>query len=293
MTRAEIERLVYENANSVKNRLSALIGGRHYCEDLVEAMEYTCLGNGKYVRSFLVNGFCRACLGKEEDSLDFAAAVEMIHAYSLIHDDLPCMDNDDMRRGKPSSHKVFGEAVALLAGDGLLTRAFEVVANAKLPDNSIVKAVSALSRYAGPDGMVGGQMLDLADINQNSVLYTLERIYEGKTCGLFKASCLLGVYASGGGEREENAALEYGRALGMAFQIIDDILDVTGDLETIGKKPGSDVSNGKTTVCTLFGVEKAKEIAADYCAIAESCASEFNDGGVLLAFAQYLLDRTK
>ena len=155
MTNAELEKLISENASKVKERLSLLVGGRHYCEDLVEAMEYTCLGNGKHIRSFLAMQFCSACGGNEDDALDFAAAVEMIHAYSLIHDDLPCMDNDDMRRGKPSNHKVFGDALALLAGDGLLTRAFEVIANAKLSPDKNIKAVGVLARFSGPDGMVG------------------------------------------------------------------------------------------------------------------------------------------
>lgn len=230
---------------------------------LFEAMRYSLLAGGKRIRPVLVLEFCRLCGGTWEHALDFAAAIEMVHTYSLIHDDLPCMDNDDMRRGKPSCHKAFGEATALLAGDALLTKAFEMLSKAELPPERIVKAAAILSRCAGIDGMIGGQAVDLLNEVQAPDFSTLELTCRLKTAALLQAACLLGTAAAGSDQMADKAR-EYGLNLGLAFQIVDDILDVTGDSALLGKPVGSDAENGKTTFVTLCGLEKARELAEKY-----------------------------
>lgn len=183
----------------------------------------------------------------------------MIHTYSLIHDDLPAMDDDDLRRGRPTNHKVYGEATAILAGDGLLTAAFGVLTQAELPAERVVEAVSCLSREAGPEGMVGGQVLDMAGEGRALTRGELEQLQQLKTGALISAAAELGCIAAGGTEEQRCAVREYARCIGRAFQIQDDILDVTGDQEVLGKEAGSDEKNQKTTYVTLEGLEKAKK----------------------------------
>ncbi len=228
-----------------------------------EAMAYSLEAGGKRLRPMLALEFCRLAGGEPEKAMPFACAVEMIHTYSLIHDDLPCMDNDDMRRGKPSCHKAFGEATALLAGDALLTKAFEMLSKAELPPERIVKAAAILSRCAGIDGMIGGQAVDLLNEAQAPDFDTLELTCRLKTAALLQAACLLGTAAAGNDQMADKAR-EYGLNLGLAFQIVDDILDVTGDSALLGKPVGSDAENGKTTFVTLCGLEKARELAEKY-----------------------------
>lgn len=231
-----------------------------------QAMLYSISAGGKRLRPMLTLELCRACGGTVEQAVPFACAVEMIHCYSLIHDDLPCMDDDDLRRGKPSCHIKFGEANALLAGDALLTLAFEVIASA--PEKSGVKADSALkaslllSRRAGVEGMVGGQVIDLMEEGNAIDAQTLELLQLKKTSALLCAAVGLGCIAAGlsSGESYENA-VAYAAELGLAFQIVDDILDVTGDEKTLGKPIGSDAENQKTTYVSLYGIEKARELA--------------------------------
>lgn len=228
-----------------------------------EAMAYSLEAGGKRLRPMLVLEFCRLAGGDVEKAMPFACAVEMIHTYSLIHDDLPCMDNDDMRRGKPSCHKAFGEATALLAGDALLTKAFEILTKAELPPERIVRAAAILSRCAGIDGMIGGQAVDLLNEVQAPDFSTLELTCRLKTAALLQAACLLGTAAAGNDQMADKAR-EYGLNLGLAFQIVDDILDVTGDSALLGKPVGSDAENGKTTFVTLCGLQKARELAERY-----------------------------
>ena len=228
-----------------------------------EAMAYSLEAGGKRLRPMLALEFCRLAGGELEKAMPFACAVEMIHTYSLIHDDLPCMDNDDMRRGKPSCHKAFGEATALLAGDALLTKAFEMLSKAELPPERIVKAAAILSRCAGIDGMIGGQAVDLLNEAQAPDFDILELTCRLKTAALLQAACLLGTAAAGNDQMTDKAR-EYGLNLGLAFQIVDDILDVTGDSALLGKPVGSDAENGKTTFVTLCGLEKARELAEKY-----------------------------
>lgn len=258
---------------------------------VAEAMAYSAEAGGKRLRPMLVLEFCRLVGGDPAKALPFACAVEMIHTYSLIHDDLPCMDNDDLRRGRPSCHKQFGEATALLAGDGLLTKAFGVLAEAELPAETVAAAVRTLSAFAGPEGMVAGQMIDLINEKTPPAASVLELTYRLKTSALLQASCRLGVLAGGGTEVQVQQAGEYAYHLGMAFQIIDDILDVTGDTAVLGKPVGSDASNGKVTFVTLQGLDGARRLAAQYSRNALQALSAFAGSEELSAMTEQLLSR--
>ena len=261
-------------------------------DKVTEAMRYSIENGGKRIRPALVMAFCEACGGDAEKALPFAAAVEMIHTYSLIHDDLPCMDDDDMRRGKPSCHIEFGEEYALLAGDGLLTLAFETLGKAELSPEKIVKAVTVLSKCAGHKGMVEGQTLDLLSEGKRIDLSKLRRIHELKTVEMIKASCLLGCIAAGADKEYLEAAEKYAYGIGLSFQIIDDILDVTSDEQTLGKPIGSDAEREKDTYVTLLGLEEAKKEAEKYTDEAVEALSVFGDKGEgLRALARSLVDR--
>lgn len=225
---------------------------------LYESMRYSLLAGGKRLRPVLTQAFCELCGGQAREALPFAAAVEMIHTYSLIHDDLPCMDNDDYRRGKPTNHKLYGEALAVLAGDGLLTHAFQRLTMADLPPERILKAVRVLSACAGEDGMVGGQVLDMAAEERKCTPSEVYAIQSRKTGALISAACQLGVLAAGGNEDQLNAALTYAEALGLAFQIRDDILDVVGDPTLLGKATGAD--GNKNTFVRIHGIETCEKM---------------------------------
>lgn len=231
---------------------------------VLDGMRYSLQAGGKRIRPMLVLEFCRICGGAPEQALPFAAAIEAVHSYSLIHDDLPCMDDDDFRRGKPSCHKAFGEANALLAGDGLLTLAFSLLSRAELPSERVLSAVRVLSEQAGVMGMIGGQVIDLESEGKPTDAETVRLTYELKTGALLKAACLLGCIAGGAGETECSAAAEYATALGFAFQIVDDILDIEGDKDALGKPIGSDQQNSKSTYVSLYGLPSAKQDAKAY-----------------------------
>lgn len=229
---------------------------------LFEAMKYTTMAGGKRIRAFLVTMFARLTGGDVKSALPFACALEMIHAYSLIHDDLPCMDDDDLRRGKPSNHIVFGEANALLAGDALLTYAFQICSeNAHVSPKLAVKAISVLSSCAGPCGMVGGQVLDLEGEKRKLDKNELSHVHKLKTGALIKAAASLGCCTSENGLEFIESAAKYGENLGLAFQIIDDILDVTGDEATLGKPIGSDGDQNKTTYLDYMPISDAYSYA--------------------------------
>lgn len=224
-----------------------------------QAMKYSLLSGGKRIRPILLLEFYALCGGKGDSALNFAAALEMIHTYSLIHDDLPCMDNDDMRRGRPSCHKAFGEDTALLAGDALLTLAFKTAAETDgIPADRVLKAIAVLAENAGISGMVGGQVEDLAFEKSGATIEQLRGMYLKKTSCLLSAGAVCGSILAGADERELKYAAEYAEKLGLAFQIIDDILDCTSDEKTLGKPIGSDEKNGKTTYVTLLGIDGAK-----------------------------------
>lgn len=223
-------------------------------EGLAEAMRYSLLAGGKRIRPMLVLEFCRISGGEINAALPVACAIEMLHTYSLIHDDLPCMDNDDLRRGKPSNHKVFGESTATLAGDALQALAFETVLSADIPTPCALKCAKLLANAAGHEGICGGQELDLAWEGRALSASELEEIYLRKTSALIRAACLMGVAAAGGTKEQEEAAIGYADNFGIAFQIRDDMLDVVGDEETFGKPIGSDRGEGKTTFVDILGL---------------------------------------
>ncbi len=245
--------------NELSKRLYKVENGQDYVRD---AMNYSLSNGGKRIRPILVLEFCRLCGGNIDDAMNFACAIEMIHTYSLIHDDLPCMDNDDFRRGKPSCHKAYGEEYALLAGDGLLTLAFETAlldGNGVLPENKI-RAVRTLASLAGIGGMVGGQVLDLQAEKTAPDYDKIKTIDSLKTGALIKAAVLLGCFAANvTDEAKLAAAQKYAECIGFAFQIVDDILDVTSDTETLGKPVGSDIKNEKVTYVSLLGIEASKQ----------------------------------
>ena len=258
-------------------------------KELFEAMRYSLLAGGKRLRAVLCLAFCELCGGKTEDALEFAAALEMVHCYSLIHDDLPCMDNDDFRRGKPTNHRVYGEAKAILAGDALLTAAFSSLAEAKLPAERIVKAVQVLSYCSGEMGMVGGQILDMDAEQRPCTAQDVIDIQSRKTGALICAACRLGVIAAGGTELQEASAENYGKALGLAFQIRDDILDVVGSAEKLGKAIGTDTN--KNTFVRIYGVDRCKEMVAEESRKAMEALTSFQANEFLCALALELEKR--
>ena len=278
--------------------IDAYLGGcfseRSLAQDrLFESMRYSLLSGGKRIRPVLTLEFCRLCGGDTDAAMPFASGVEMIHTYSLIHDDLPCMDNDDLRRGRPTNHRAFGEAPALLAGDALLTAAFSEVASAPLAPERVVRAVQVLSKAAGPYGMVGGQMMDLEGEDRALSAEYITAIHHHKTGDMIEAACRLGVIAAGGSEEQERAAAAYARSLGLAFQIRDDMLDVIGDEEKTGKPAGSDSANGKSTFASLYGIPACGEMVHRETERAKAALSVFSGAVFLSDLADYLADREK
>ena len=263
--------------------------------DLYDAMNYSLLSGGKRLRPVLTLECCKLCGGTEAAALSFACAVEMIHTYSLIHDDLPCMDNDDLRRGRPTNHKVYGEATAVLAGDGLLTAAFETAASAadRLSAPQVVEAVEVLSRAAGPAGMVGGQVLDLAGEGYALSEEELTQIHDLKTGAMMTAAAELGCIAAGASREERRAVREFAVHLGLAFQIRDDMLDVEGDGSALGKPIGSDAANEKNTFVTVKGLDACREEVARLTECAVSALAHFPGGEFLIWLARKLAEREK
>lgn len=265
---------------------------------LFNAMRYSLLAGGKRIRPILVLEFCRACGGEKTAALPFACAIEMIHTYSLIHDDLPCMDDDDMRRGRPSNHKVFGEDIALLAGDALLTMAFEVMLRKETvePVGALraAQAAGVLAIAAGARGMVGGQVIDLMSEGRAISIDTLKTMDECKTGALIVAAAKMGCVLGGASQEQLIAAENYAKAIGLAFQIVDDILDVTSDTQTLGKPVGSDVGNDKSTYVSLMGLENAGKAAEELTRAAVSALDCFGqEAEYLIQLAQELASRKK
>lgn len=231
---------------------------------VLEAMNYSLCGGGKRIRGVLVLAFHEACGGTIADALPFACAVEMIHAYSLIHDDLPCMDDDNLRRGKPACHIQFGEAMALLAGDGLLTHAFAVAADSPhLPPHLIVQGVKELAQGAGARGMLGGQVIDIRSEGKTIEPALLDTLHLMKTGAMIRSSARVGCIIAGADRDIILRADRYARSIGLAFQIVDDILDVTAPSEKLGKPTYSDTKNNKTTYATLYGIERSRELVRE------------------------------
>lgn len=274
----------------IEARLNALLGTENSAS---EAARYSLLSGGKRIRPILLLEFYALCGGEGDSALEFAAALEMIHTYSLIHDDLPCMDNDAMRRGRPSCHMAYGENTALLAGDTLLTLAFKTAAEAReLPAERVLRATALLAEKSGVNGMIGGQVEDLSFENRTVGLTELRGMYLKKTAFLLQAAAMCGCILAGAAEKEITLAGDYAENLGLAFQIIDDILDCTADEGLLGKPVGSDERNGKTTFVTLLGLDGARECAAELSKKALAALDGFcGDSTALRELTADLLDR--
>ena len=257
---------------------------------LFDAMEYSLLAGGKRLRPILAFDFCRMCGGDWHDAAPLAAAVEMIHTYSLIHDDLPAMDNDDYRRGRPTNHKVYGEAMAILAGDALLTDAFMVASTAKLSDPADLSTVIALlAECAGSLGMVGGQVLDILAEERELTAQEVLDIQNRKTGRLISAACALGAIAGGASEAQFQAACQFAAGLGLAFQIRDDMLDVIGTQAEMGKGVGTD--SAKNTFVRLYGLEKCEELVGKYTNYAIEALDAFENTEYMITLARHLTSR--
>lgn len=258
-----------------------------------EAMCYSTSAGGKRIRPVLMLEFCRVFGGNTEQVMGFACALEMIHTYSLIHDDLPCMDNDDFRRGKPSCHKQFGEANALLAGDGLLTKAFEVAASSPelgLSAEKTVKGMLLLAKHAGINGMIGGQVIDLSSEGKTISGELLTQMHSLKTGALIKAACEIGALSALGSIPD--FVTTYAENLGLAFQAVDDILDVKGTAEELGKPIGSDLNSQKSTYVSLYGLQTAVQKAEAFTDLAKSALQMVPQNEFLVNLTDHLLKRT-
>ncbi|MEK7858990.1 MAG: polyprenyl synthetase family protein [Elusimicrobiota bacterium] len=305
--KASLRRHVESRSAAVEKTMAGLLRRKDQePETIRKAMSYSLFAGGKRLRPVLVMAAAECCGLPGRKVLKTAAALEMIHTYSLIHDDLPAMDDDDLRRGKPTNHKVFGEAMAILAGDGLLTYAFEVAAeNAAalgLPARAASELVRVIARGAGTRGMVGGQVADLEaeeslprhrNLKDKALGRALEAIHLRKTAALIMASLDAGAVAAGGTQAQRAALRQYGRAIGLAFQIADDVLDVIGDKKKMGKK-GSDAQNAKLTYASLYGVEKAQAQARSLIGLAHRRLRPFGARARMLhELADYIITRDK
>ncbi len=279
----------------IEKELKKFFSGRQMSFDgLLEAMDYSLMAGGKRIRPMLVLEFCRITGGSIEDALPVACAIEMLHTYSLIHDDLPCMDNDDLRRGRPTNHKVFGECTATLAGDALQAEAFGTILRCPLDAKRRADCAEILAGAAGIDGICGGQYLDM--IGEGKILTEdeLNDINTRKTGAMIVAACQMGVAAAGGSEKQLEAAGHFGAAIGAAFQIRDDILDVTSTNEVLGKPVGSDAGEQKNTYMALYGEEKCSSMIDRLTDLAKQLlAEEFEDTGFLFALADSLAKRDR
>lgn len=290
-----------ENGEAVTKRLTEYMTRFDPSADqgaLSTAMSYSLIAGGKAVRPFLAVEFSKLFGGDEDVALSFGCGVEMMHASSLIHDDLPAMDNDDIRRGKPSCHKAFGEYTAILAGDSLLLTALEILASENIPASIGAEAVRLLAKCGGPLGMMGGQQLDLEyEARKPVTVDMLTNMCLHKTGAIITGACLLGVLSAKDRlgkedyERACDAARCYGESLGLAFQIYDDVLDVIGDEKTLGKPVGSDAKEGKTTFASLLGIEGATRLYKEYTDRAIEAVSHFEGHETLEALAHFLINR--
>lgn len=288
----EFKREIDEKVKLVEDALKIYLKSADNPQKAIyDAMEYSLMAGGKRLRPVIMLMVSDMCGGKYERVLPFAAAMEMIHTYSLIHDDLPAMDNDDLRRGKPTNHKVFGEDMAILAGDALLNRAMETALLAEVPDDVKVRALKVLFHSTGTEGMIGGQVIDIK--NTKHTHEELLNLHLLKTGAIIRSSGVLGGILSGADDSEIDAIDYFCKNLGIAFQIQDDLLDVLGNESELGKPVGSDMDNEKTTYVTLFGVEKSKELVKDYTDKAkEKLVEKFGDkASKLLQLADFLVGR--
>lgn len=310
MQSAEVQTMLARRGALVEDWLKTCLAPIAMRERLREAMNYSLLAGGKRLRPVICLSTAALFGQSEKTVVPFAAALEMIHTYSLIHDDLPAMDDDDLRRGKPSCHKAFDEATAILAGDALLTDAFGFMASvgltslrsdhdsehAGIPADRVLCALAEVAAAAGASGMVGGQILDMECTGANDTsLSTLQQLHALKTGAMFRVACVSGGLLAGAPPDGLSALISYGKALGAAFQIVDDILDTTGDTATLGKPVGSDVDMGKTTYPSLLGLERSRELAQELAQQAVNSLGAFDssDAAFLRGLAIMLVDRKK
>ena len=261
----EFKDVLKEKINYIETLLNEYMPKEEgYQQTVIQAMNYSLKAGGKRLRPILTLESCKIVGGKEEDAIPFAVAIEMIHTYSLIHDDLPALDNDDLRRGKPTNHKVFGEAMATLAGDALLNHAFEIMLSSsidKKDSNKYLKAINEVAKHAGIYGMIGGQVVDVESENKIIDKDKLDFIHLNKTAAMIIGCMRAGAIIGGASEEELEKVTKYGKNIGLSFQIVDDILDITGDEAKLGKPIGSDIENSKSTYPSLLGLEKSRQIA--------------------------------
>lgn len=295
MRLSEIEELIHQKAEIINKQIDAVFSGTEsVAGTLKEAMEYTLFSGGKRIRPVLTLMTAEMLSGNLQAACRTGVALEFIHSYSLIHDDLPVMDDDDYRRGKPANHKVFGPGIAVLAGDGLLTRAFEVLSDIDLEPEVVLAIVRLTATAAGDGGMVGGQVLDLEAEDREIGLEELQRIHRNKTGALFRAAVLAGALCSGAGKEQLAALEDFADNLGLLFQVVDDILDETGDSEKLGKEAGSDRKRGKATYVSLLGLEGARRQAEELATGAREALLTFGDeAGDLCRLVDFVLERER
>lgn len=290
---------IHEYQDNIHNTLHSFTKSKEfYKKEVMQAMEYSILSPGKRIRPILVLEFCKMCGGDFNQYYELACCIELIHCFSLIHDDLPCMDDDDYRRGQPSCHKKFGEAEALLAGDALNTLPFEIISNVykqgKICAEKAIKLVGEISKATGINGMIGGQAFDMYSVKMKHFnAQNLNLLHDLKTCQLLEASCAMGCILADADDNIVEKAREFGKRLGYAFQIVDDVLDVEGSFDALGKPIGSDKENGKITYVSLVGLDKAKDAARHQTLEALKILEGFNDNELMTDLTMDLLNRKK
>ncbi len=290
----DLKIVLKEKKQEIENYLEKLMKEYYppLSKTLQEAMEYSLFSGGKRIRPILTELVSEMLGGSMEEARKTGSAIELIHTYSLIHDDLPSMDDDDLRRGKPTNHRVYGPGIAILAGDGLLTLAFNILSNLKLSTTQTLKIIKLISKGAGPKGMVGGQVLDLEAEEKQLSLDKLKKVHQAKTGGLFRASILGGALCANPADKEVQALETYAYNLGLLFQVTDDVLDVVGDSKKLGKKSGQDKRLNKSTYPSLLGLEGARSEAISLAEKAKNSLSIFdNRADLLLDLVDFVLNR--
>lgn len=292
----EFKQCLKEKASFIENVLKEYMPKEEgYQKTVIEAMNYSLSAGGKRLRPILTLEACKVVGGNEEEVIPFAMAIEMIHTYSLIHDDLPALDNDDLRRGRPTNHKVYGEAMGILAGDALLNYAFEVMLSGSINKENpekYLKAINEIAKGAGIYGMIGGQVVDVESENKQIEKEKLDYIHMNKTAAMMVGCMRAGATIGGANSEQMEEITKYAKNIGLSFQIVDDILDIVGDEAKLGKKVGSDIENHKSTYPSLLGLDKSKEIAYNLIDEAKKSIEKLSDDvDFLKGLAEYIIDR--
>ncbi|MER0279923.1 polyprenyl synthetase family protein [Clostridioides difficile] len=292
----EFKQCLKEKASFIENVLKEYMPKEEgYQKTVIEAMNYSLSAGGKRLRPILTLEACKVVGGNEEEAIPFAMAIEMIHTYSLIHDDLPALDNDDLRRGRPTNHKVYGEAMGILAGDALLNYAFEVMLSGSINKENpekYLKAINEIAKGAGIYGMIGGQVVDVESENKQIEKEKLDYIHMNKTAAMMVGCMRAGATIGGANPEQMEEITKYAKNIGLSFQIVDDILDIVGDEAKLGKKVGSDIENHKSTYPSLLGLDKSKEIAYNLIDEAKKSIEKLSDDvDFLKGLAEYIIDR--